>query len=317
MRMKSNQIHGLLLIDKESGMSSHDVVARVRKIMKTKEVGHCGTLDPLASGLMVILLNEATKLSHYLLEKNKSYDVELRFGLRTDTLDITGKILSESEIQLTQEEIIQAALSLQGEFHWEVPKYSAMKVNGQKLHEMARANEKFDAPKKLMSFWGVECLGVLNHQTASFRIHCSKGSFIRTWVSQLGELLGCGATMTGLRRLSSDPYSLKDAVTLEHLLKVTSEEHSVLPGVSDSFVISIENALPSAKKLWLKGQDEVMLRNGQLSHDLRILLISLFNPEVDQFVLAMSVGTELPIALIGLEPEKGFVVRRGFRFERS
>ncbi len=315
--MVLSHTHGLLLIDKESGMSSHDVVARVRKIMKTKEVGHCGTLDPLASGLMVILLNEATKLSHYLLEKNKSYEVEFRLGIRTDTLDITGKILSELAYDLNQEEIIQAALSLQGEFNWEVPKYSAMKVNGQKLHELARANEKFDAPKKLMSFWGIENLGIENNQKARFRIHCSKGSFIRTWVSQLGDLLDCGATMTGLRRLSSEPYFLKDAITLEYLSKVFSEVDSIVDFGKLPFVIQIENAIPSAKKIWIKGQDEVMLRNGQISHDLRILLISLFNPEVDQFMLAMSLGTELPIALIGLEPDKGFVVRRGFRFERS
>lgn len=315
--MKNQILHGLLLIDKESGMSSHDVVARVRKIMKTKEVGHCGTLDPLASGLMVILLNEATKLSHYLLEKNKSYDVQLKFGLRTDTLDITGKILTESQFQLNQDEIIQAALSLQGDFHWAVPKYSAMKVNGQKLHEMARANEKFEAPKKVMSFWGVENLGIQNNEVASFRIHCSKGSFIRTWVSQLGDLLGCGATMTGLRRLSSEPYFLKDAVTLDHLAQVFSDEAFADQKEQLPFVVPIENAIPTAKKLWIKGQDEVMLRNGQISHDLRISLILLFNPDVDQFVLAMSQGTELPLALIGLEPEKGFVVRRGFRFERS
>lgn len=316
--MLNQNFHGLLLIDKDSGMSSHDVVAQVRKIMKTKEVGHCGTLDPLASGLMVVLLNEATKLSHYLLEKNKAYEVSLRFGLTTDTLDITGQKLTETNVDLTQEEIVQAALSLQGEFQWSVPRYSAMKVNGQKLHEMARANEHFEAPKKLMKFWGVESIKIGEKNEAHFRIHCSKGSFIRTWVSQLGELLGCGATMIGLRRTISEPYLLQNSVTLQELDRQVQQKAKDLSSKDQhAWYIPIAESLPNAKKLWIKGQDEVMLRNGQISHDLRISLISLFNPEIDQFVLAMSVVTELPIALIGLEPEKGFVVRRGFRFERT
>ena len=134
-QMMSSTFDGLLLVDKPSGISSHDVVARLRRILGTKSVGHSGTLDPLASGLMACLINEGTKLSQYILEGDKGYRVQIKFGVRTDTLDITGQVLEEKSVTHSQEDLLREAYKLSGEMELQVPIYSAIKIQGQKLYE--------------------------------------------------------------------------------------------------------------------------------------------------------------------------------------
>ncbi|NUN07430.1 MAG: tRNA pseudouridine(55) synthase TruB, partial [Bdellovibrio sp.] len=153
----NTQFNGLLLVDKPSGISSHDVVAKLRRILSTKAVGHSGTLDPMASGLMACLINEGTKLSQYILEGDKGYRVRAQFGLRTDTLDVTGQTLETRPVDLTRDQVLAAATALQGEMELEVPIYSAIKVQGKKLYEYAREGEeeKVALPKKVMKFWEV------------------------------------------------------------------------------------------------------------------------------------------------------------------
>lgn len=305
-----NSIHGLLLIHKPSGITSHDVISQVRRRLGTKEVGHAGTLDPLAEGLMVLLLGEATKMSSYVLEKNKQYEVTLKLGIETDTLDITGKIIREHlNVDFNDQEVIEKAKSLQGDFTWEVPIYSATKVAGKKLYEYARSgNESVEIPRKPMSFWDVEFLeGKSEPHSYRFRLNCSKGSFIRTWVQQLGASLGCGAVMTELTRTSSAPYLLQDAVELESL--------SLTPSLSESQAfIPMLSVLPEFKSIRVSGASEALIRNGQISHELRRRLIIYFNPEVDTGIKILSQRPEELLALVGLEPGKGFVVRRVFRY---
>lgn len=315
--MNFKEFNGLILVDKPSGKSSHDIVGALRRILGTRTVGHSGTLDPLASGLMVCLVNEGTKLSQYILEGDKGYTVTLRFGVETDTLDITGQILKQAEFSYSKEQVLEAGLALQGEFLWEVPIYSAIKVQGQKLYEYARNDEAVEIPKKLMKFWDVKMVG-WTPESATFEITCSKGSYIRTWVQQLGWRLGAGATMTDLRRTWSAPYQGEGALTLEALQAVvqaasgakTAEQDSSLP----AGFVSMEAALPQIKKVRVKAQDEHHLKNGLISHELRAHLISQFNPDVDVAVQMMSVTTEKLIALVGVEPGRGFVVRRGFKY---
>lgn len=307
-RMTNNkQFNGLLLVDKPSGISSHDVVAKLRRILGTKAVGHSGTLDPMASGLMACLINEGTKLSQYILEGDKGYRVRAQFGIRTDTLDTTGAVLETKPVDLTRERILAEALKLQGEMELEVPIYSAIKVQGKKLYEYAREEEKVALPKKIMKFWDVTAVGV-GPDWAEFDIKCTKGSYIRTWVDLLGKALDCGAAMSALRRTWSAPYLLPQAQTLEAI------EASVKEGVWGAAFVPMELALPQVKRIRIKGQDKVLLGNGQISHDLRTQLIAAFKPSEDQYVQILAQDGGQMLALIGLEQGKGFVLRRVFKY---
>lgn len=303
----SEPYNGLLLLDKEPGGTSHDVVAQVRRVLGTRSVGHCGTLDPMAGGLLVLLIGEGTKLSHYILEGDKSYRLKARFGLRTDTLDTTGQVLSESEQRPTEAQVREAAQALVGDFEWEVPQYSAVKVQGQRLHEAARRGEDIQAPVKTMRFWDLKILGIGSDE-AEFEIHCSKGSYIRTWVSKLGERLGCGAAMSGLRRLSSFPFGVDQASTLDRVKDQWDRRQ-----LSSSFV-PLNRALPNVKRVRIQGTDQTLLMNGQISHDLRAQLISQFRPGADELLQIHSREDQL-LALVGVEKGKGFTIRRVFRPE--
>lgn len=303
----SSQFNGLLLVDKPSGISSHDVVSRLRRILGTKSVGHSGTLDPMASGLMACLINEGTKLSQYILEGDKGYRVRIQFGIRTDTLDVTGEVLETKPVTLDQESLLREAMNLSGEMEVEVPIYSAIKVQGKKLYEYARQDKEVVIPKKVMNFWDIKFLG-MGADWAEFDLRCSKGSYIRTWVDLLGQALGCGATMSGLRRTYSAPYILEQAQTLEDI------EECVKKGVLSSAFVKMDLALPQIKRIRVKGQDQVLLGNGQISHDLRSQLISLFKPEEDQYVQVIAQDGGQLLALVGLEPGRGFVLRRVFKY---
>lgn len=295
-------MNGLLLVNKPSGMTSHDVVANVRRALGTREVGHSGTLDPIASGLMVLLIGEATKLSSYVTEGNKSYEVGLKLGVTTDTLDVTGQVLSEKQVTCSDEDVQKAALALVGELSLPIPIFSAKKIDGKKLYEYAREGEAVEIPQKIMKFWNVE-----KRPDRAFHLHCSKGSFIRSWVSLLGEKLGCGAVMASLKRTSSHHYKLEDAVDLESLKTMSAEDQSKL-------LIPLDQALAGVKSIRIHGQDEVLLKNGQISHSLRSQLISRFDPNADEFVQILPEKRGCLIALIGLEKGQGFKIKRVFNY---
>jgi tRNA pseudouridine55 synthase len=295
-------LNGLLLINKPTGLTSHDVVSRVRRALKTKEVGHSGTLDPLATGLMVLLIGEATKLSAYVTEGDKSYEVGVKFGVNTDTLDITGLVTEERQVSQSHSEIILAGEKLSGEFSFDIPLFSAKKIDGKKLYEYAREGEVIEVPKKIMKFWDVK-----HTQENRFHLHCSKGSFIRSWVKQLGENLGCGATMASLNRTSSHHFSLTEAVDLDSLDSMTADELSTL-------LIPLDRALKNVKGIRIKGQDAVLMKNGQISHSLRIQLISRFNPDQDEVIQIWPEDKGKLLALVGLDKGQGFKIKRVFNY---
>lgn len=300
MTTPSKKYNGLLLVDKSPGMTSHDIVAQARKIFQTKEVGHSGTLDPMASGLMVLLLGEATKLSNYITDGDKAYVVDVRFGIETDTLDTTGTILQEKLVLKSQEEILKIALDFSGEFELPIPMYSAKKIDGKKMYEYAREGVAIEIPQKKMKFWNVQ----KTEQEFQFSLECSKGSFIRSWVKSLGEKCDTVAAMSGLRRTKSHLFKIENAVTLEHLKNNLDR--------LESFLVPLELALPDLKRIKVKGHDETLLKNGQISHDLRTQLIIKFNPDQDELIqIVPSTGIGL-LALIGVEPEKGFRIKRIF-----
>lgn len=293
-------MNGLLLINKPSGMTSHDVVSCVRRLLNTKEVGHSGTLDPLATGLMVLLIGEATKLSSYVTEGNKSYQVGVKLGITTDTLDITGQVLSENQVPHSPIEIDNTAVSLTGEFELPIPMFSAKKIEGKKLYEYARSGESIEQPKKMMKFWDVRPVEPLQ-----FHMHCSKGSFIRSWVKLLGEKLGPGATMSSLKRTGSHQYILEDSFTLEELAEMQAAQIS-------SLLIPLDQALKGVKSIRIKGQDAVLMKNGQISHPLRTQLITKFNPDFDEVIQILPEERGKMLALIGLEKGQGFKIKRVF-----
>jgi tRNA pseudouridine55 synthase len=296
-------IHGLILLNKPSGMTSHDVVAKVRRILGTKSVGHSGTLDPMASGLMVLLIGEGTKLSQYILERNKAYRVRAQLGIRTDTLDTTGQILETQSDLPPADKVREEALKLQGSFDLPVPIFSAAKVDGKKLYEYAREGKEVQIPMKTMSFFDLQ-IEAQGADWIDVSLRCSKGSFIRSWVEMLGQNLKVGAAMGALERTESLPYYLTQAITLEELEK---------NGIQNGFV-PMSATLSEAKVIRIKGQDQVMMGNGLISHDLRTQLISTFQPGRDEVIKILSKESGELLALIGLDPGKGFAIRRVFRY---
>lgn len=303
----SENHHGLLLVDKPSGMTSHDLVNAIRKILNTKSVGHCGTLDPMASGLMVMLIGEATKLSNYILEEDKSYLLQAKLGVTTDTLDTTGTILSESKIDLSPEKIKDMAMMLQGEINLPVPMYSAVKMNGTRLHELARKGEKIETPIRTMKFYDFSDFKQ-GPAWIELHMHCSKGSFVRAWIHEFGQKLGTGAAMSALVRTGSQPYQLSQAKTLEEIQQLVSSDRLA------EVLIPMQVALPQFKIIRLSGLDETLFSNGQISHGLKAQLISIFNPKSDEGVKIVSRSNEKMMGLVGLENGKGFVIRRVFRY---
>ncbi|MCX7978817.1 MAG: tRNA pseudouridine(55) synthase TruB [Bdellovibrionaceae bacterium] len=298
------KLNGLLLLDKPMGMTSHDVVARVRRLLSTREVGHAGTLDPMATGLLVLLVGQGTKLSQIILEGNKGYRARALLGVETDTLDTTGNVLKESAEIPDSEKVFAAARSLVGEFQWPVPAYSAVKVDGKRLYQSARSGERVSTPEKPMRFWNLQLLGFENREL-SFAFECSKGSYVRSWVEQLGIRLGCGATMSGLVRTASFPFHLDEAGTLERLAEDTA------CGRTPAYFVPMEKAL-RGKSLNVGGYGLKLIRNGQIPQDLRTELIRIFNPDEDQYVQVKDQKSGALAAVLGLDREKGFVIRRVF-----
>jgi len=307
MTMTNEALNGLLLVKKKAGMTSHDLVDQVRKIFRTKSVGHCGTLDPMASGLMVLLLGEATKLSNYILEQDKAYKLRAQLGIVTDTLDTTGVVLKTEKFDLSQAQVKDTAVCLQGELNLPVPMYSAVKIGGVRMHEFARKGEVIEAPVRMMKFYDFK-----NFQQGQdwieFEMGCSKGSYVRAWIHEFGQKLGCGAAMSALERTGSAPYSLSEAYSTEEISEIFQK------GAIDSILMPMSEALPSYKMIRLSGLDETLFSNGQISHSLKSQLISIFKPDIDEGVKILSRSTGKLMGLVGLEAGKGFVLRRVFKY---
>ena len=207
-------MNGILLINKPPNITSSDVVIKLRKLLNTKKVGHTGTLDPLAEGLLVITIGEATKISGILIEHNKEYIATFKLGIKTDTYDIEGKVLDEKPIpNINIKEII---LSFKGIYLQEVPIYSSVKVNGKKLYEYARNNIEVELPKREVNIENIEVLDISN-EIVKIKCKVSKGTYIRSLINDIGNKIGCGATMTNLIRTKVDNFSIENSYTLEDI----------------------------------------------------------------------------------------------------
>ena len=213
---------GVLLIHKPIGITSFDVVAKVRRLFGTKQVGHTGTLDPMAEGLLGVLVGRAVKASEFLTEKDKEYVAGLRLGITTDTEDTTGKILTETNDIPNRETVIETAKSFIGEVMQIPPMYSALKVDGKKLVDLAREGIVIERKARPITVYELDIDG--DGRDYTMRVACSKGTYIRTLCADIGAKLGCGGAMSALKRTKAGVFSLEDAYTLDELAEMTPEE---------------------------------------------------------------------------------------------
>lgn len=216
-------IHGFIVIDKPAGITSHDVVSRVRRIAGTRRVGHTGTLDPFATGVLPIAVNDGTKAIPFLDEGLKCYEALMQLGLTTDTLDITGQVLAEGDYSLVSRQQLQAACAgFTGSISQIPPMFSAIKQNGQPLYKLARQGQQVERAARQVEIHSLELLS-FSPPYVSLRVTCSRGTYVRTLADDIGALLGCGACLKELRRIASGPFHLQNSLTLEMLENVFKE----------------------------------------------------------------------------------------------
>lgn len=246
---------GIIVIRKEKGYTSHDVVARLRGILHMKKIGHTGTLDPEAEGVLPVALGKATRLVDMLTEKEKTYEAVMRLGVVTDTQDMTGTILSQAEEMPSSEQIQEAVGAFLGDHMQVPPMYSALKVNGKKLYELAREGKTVERKARPVHFYEIEILEI-EIPLVRFRVTCSKGTYIRTLCHDIGEKLECGAAMETLLRTRVGRFDLEDAVTLAQV------EEAVQDGRIEDRVLSIEEILSEYPRVCCKKEGDRLLANG-------------------------------------------------------
>ena len=229
-------INGIIIVNKETGFTSHDVVAKLRGICGQRKIGHTGTLDPAATGVLPVCLGSGTKLCDMLTDRDKEYVAELLLGVETDTQDTTGSVLRESPVTVTEEEVSRACLSFLGDYDQIPPMYSALKVDGKKLYELARAGKEVERKARRVRILELEILE-MRLPVVKLRVVCSKGTYIRTLCSDIGQKLGCGGAMQSLQRTKAGRFRLEDALTLGDLqqLKDSGELERVVQPVDSLF----------------------------------------------------------------------------------
>ncbi|MEI7864417.1 MAG: tRNA pseudouridine(55) synthase TruB [Chthoniobacterales bacterium] len=210
-------IDGVLLVDKAPAMTSHDVVAITRRVLNTRKVGHCGTLDPLATGLLIITIGRGTKIQDLLMSEDKEYVGTIRLGQTTTSQDADGTVLEEKPVpELAREQIDAAFDKFQGDFYQTPPMVSAIKKDGVPLYKLARQGKTIEREPRLVHIYGHEILGV-NLPEVEFRVVCSKGFYVRTYAHDIGEILGCGAHIKALRRTASGKFRVDGVLTVDEL----------------------------------------------------------------------------------------------------
>lgn len=211
-------MNGIVIVDKPEGMTSHDVVSRMRRIFGTRRVGHSGTLDPMATGVLPVFINRATRACEFALCDEKSYNARFRLGITTDTQDITGAVLETRTVNVASSEVIAVCKSFEGRIMQTPPMFSAIKVDGVPLYKLAREGKSVERKAREIEIFRAEAKSLGNDEY-EIEVSCSKGTYIRTLIYDIGEKLGCGACMTALRRTKSGIFEIKDARTIEEIEK--------------------------------------------------------------------------------------------------
>ena len=211
-----NDLNGILIIDKPANFTSRDVVNKVSSLLNTKKIGHTGTLDPIATGVLVLTIGKCTKLSNLLTSSYKEYIASFKLGFETDTLDITGTITKKSQKNVTQKEIEEKIHAYKGKYNQTVPKYSAVKINGKKLYEYARENIDVELPSRIVDIQNIEILSIEKDEI-TIKTTVSKGTYIRSLIRDIGTSLETYATMTSLKRIKQGKFSIEDSYTIENI----------------------------------------------------------------------------------------------------
>lgn len=247
---------GILNIYKEKGFTSHDVVAVIRKTIGQKKVGHTGTLDPEAEGVLPICVGRATKLADYIMAEKKTYYAELTLGVTTTTQDHTGEILETREVLFGKKEIEEAVLSFRGEYEQIPPMYSAIKVQGKKLYELARQGQEIERKARKIQIFDIQIAKWNPPNKIEITVVCSKGTYIRTLCADIGEKLGCGAHMSSLLRTATGFFYLENSIRLSELKQLVEK------GNIEQVLIPMEEALKEYKKIVVTQRGTKLLHNG-------------------------------------------------------
>lgn len=249
-------IHGVINVHKEKGFTSHDVVAKLRGIIGQKKIGHTGTLDPDATGVLPVCLGKATKLCDMLTDKEKTYKAVMLLGVSTDTQDISGKVLEEKETNFLDEETVRTCiLSFIGDYNQVPPMYSALKVNGKKLYELAREGKVVERKARPVNILDIQILKT-ELPRVTMEVTCSKGTYIRTLCDDIGNMLGCGACMESLVRTRVSGFELADSLTLEEVKQVKEE------GRLERILTPIDAMFMQYNKVIVKREYASLLYNG-------------------------------------------------------
>ena len=221
-------MNGIVIFDKPAGWTSQVVVSKLRGILKTRRIGHGGTLDPMATGVLPVFVGRATRGVEFFEHAEKTYEATIRLGLTTDTEDTSGTVLEEKEVSVSEEDFLGVLPKFRGKIQQIPPMYSALKVNGQKLYDLARKGREVERQPREIEIFKLECLE-FNGAEARLLVHCSKGTYIRTLCKDIGEALGCGGCMAALRRVTAGEYTIGDAVTLDELIAAENPENYLRP----------------------------------------------------------------------------------------
>ena len=249
-------IHGIINVYKEKGFTSHDVVAKLRGIVGQKKIGHTGTLDPDATGVLPVCLGKATKLCDLLTDKNKTYEAVLLLGKTTDTQDITGEVLEEKSTEaLTEEKVREAIEGFIGDYEQIPPMYSALKVNGKKLYELAREGKVIERKARPVKILDIQ-IREIDLPKVRMEVSCSKGTYIRTLCHDIGEKLGCGGCMESLIRTRVSTFRIEDAKTLDEIETLKQE------GKLAELLVPIDAMFPFYPKITVKDDWKAFAKNG-------------------------------------------------------
>ena len=245
-------MNGIVIVDKPAGWTSQDVTAKLRGVFKTRRIGHGGTLDPMATGVLPVFVGRGTRAVEFFEHAEKTYETVLRLGITTDTEDMTGEILQQCQVQVTPEQVELVLQEFRGDIFQVPPMYSALKINGQKLCDLARKGKEVERQSRKVTIYQLELLE-FGQETLRLRVHCSKGTYIRTLCKDIGQALGCGGCMESLRRVSAGEYTIEEAVALEQLIQAENPE---------GYLRGIDTMFTQYDRVTLTEKQELRCRNG-------------------------------------------------------
>ncbi len=289
------EFNGVINVYKEAGFTSHDVVAKMRGILKMKKIGHTGTLDPDAVGVLPICLGRGTRLCNMLADHDKVYEAVLRLGISTDTQDMSGTVLQKREVSVTKEDVENCIASFVGEQMQIPPMYSAIKIGGKKLYELAREGIEVERQARKVVFHDIQILAV-DLPNVTIRVHCSKGTYIRTLCHDIGEKLGCGGCMEKLLRTRVERFELKDAKTLDEIREMVEQ------GTISEIVVPIDEMFSDCPAIYTTKIGDRLVHNGN-SFVEEFIQISEIKQEITHGMLVRLYDSEE--TFIGIFEKKG------------